>query len=803
MTLFQNVLEISAFTSVAIIFLGVLSHFLGKRYGVKWRYFVWLMIGLRLIMPISFTLPRPVVKISVPQVSMQTIAETKVSPSETDYFSEASFPVVESNVTQNELTKPLPTENTPTFLEDARERLWILWLFGMAIYFSYHGKKYSSFVTNLKRNSRGIRDAEVLEIYYAACSEMNMRKRPEIFFCGIIPSPLCMGFFHQKIYLNQEEYPKEQLRFILRHELVHCKRRDIWYKALLLFARGIHFFNPFVYWMVHLAERDIEYSCDSLVLEKCSFSQRKEYGLTIIDSIRQGGQTNSLSTAFYGGKEELKARIDHIFDMGKKKRGIPLLLALLLLVWVGTAFVGCSVSEEEPQISKEELDWAGVLYQCKLDYIGNHVGVGFILQNFTLPKGILSNSEGLELFTKKEPYGARRYLTLEKGAKIPENGWFEKDAMIFLALVDNASYFEYYITDENGEKTGMYFDRKDGAEYFGDIDLRSMAADESTFRNFINQLDQLFSEDADYALKQIECNVLLNEIAEEMGETFSYEALKQNIKYEELLKLGESALAELLIEFEQGQADDTRGYIMMTASLELLKTPNAMILTLVEEMTPNEWYNAYCALDSMAAEPFVYDEERYSQDLEKDGLLSIKKATQEGLITRHSDVMKAVYTAMEQRFSSDKSNREVQIFAPLIRHISESEDKLSVYAVIGLAKYSFIRTPNLGYQLVEGGGSVVPCRLDFERAEGGWVLMEWVEAKGGSEYASSIQEMCQGTIGLANAMISYDTREMHMLLLQNLIFYMKDKKDVTVYEVSYMEETDIQEVSQYISLVQI
>ena len=524
--------------------------------------------------------------------------------------------------------------------------------------------------------------------------------------------------------------------------------------------------------------------------------------MTILESIRQGGQTSFLSTAFYGGKEELKARIDYIFDIGKKKRGILLLLMLFLLVWVGTAFVGCSQNEETAQISNEKVDWAGKLYQCKLDYIGNHVGVGAILGNLTLPEGIQPSTEGIELFTSKEPYGARRYLTLEKGASIPENGWFEKDAMIFLALVDNASFFEYYITDENGEKSGIYFDRKDGAQYFGDTDLRSMAVDESSFRNFIRMLELLFPEGGDYARKQIECNVLLNEIAEEMGETFSYESLKQNKKYEELLKLGEVALAELLIQFQQGQPDDTRGYIMMTACLELLKTPATMSPTLVEEMKPSQWYEAYCALDSMAAEPFLYDEGRYSQDLEKDGLLSMKQATKEGLITRHSDVTKAVYTAMEQRFSSENSNREVHIFAPLISHISESEDKLSVYAVIGVRQYTFLRTPGVGYQLIANGGSCIPSRLDFERKDGGWTLVDWVEAKDGSEYAPSIKEMCKGADGIANDMISYDTREMQMLLMQNLIFYLRDKTQITVYDVSYMDEAEIQEVKKYISFLQ-
>lgn len=799
--LFQNVLEISVFTSVTIIFLGLLSHFLVKRYGVTWRYFVWLVIGIRLILPFHFTIPRPIVEIPAPQVRTEAPAETVVGSWEDDYLNEVSSQPVENVKAQNGLNQPSERGDLSIILSHVQEKLWIYWLLGMIIFFGWQGEKYRNFLLNLNRNSRSIRDAKILEVYYDACKEMNIKKRPEIFLCGILPSPLCVGFFRQKIYLNHEEYKSDQLSYILKHELVHCKRRDIWYKVLLLLAKGIHFFNPVVHWMVHLAQRDIEYSCDSLVLQKCSLSQRQDYGLTILDSIRQGGQTNPISTSFHGNKEELKVRIDHIFDMRKKKRGTLLLLTLLLLVWVGTAFVGCGKKGEMSQNPATE-DWVKTLYGCKLDYIGNHVGVGDILGNLTLPEGIKTSSEGIELFTKEEPYGARQYLVLAQGAQIPQNGWFKKDSMIFLALVDNASFFEFVISDAKGEEQILHFGREDAVDYFGDTDLRSMAVDESTFRNFIYELEQLFPENADYSLNQIESSILLDEIAEEMGENFSYAALQKYTKYEELLKLGEGALSEMLIQFGQGQADDTRGYIMMAVCLELLKTPTDTISSLLEEMTPSQWYSAYCALDSVAILPFQYDESIYTEELEKIGILSMKNATKEGLVTRHSDVLKAVYTAMEQRFSEEGGNREVQIFAPLISHISQKDDKLSVYAVIGLTRYSFLRTPNVGYQLIEGGGSCVPSRLNFEWKDGGWNLVEWEEAKDGSEYATSIKEMCKGTIGVANDMISYDTREMQMLLMQNLIFYMNDKWNITVYGNSYMEEKDIQEVCKYISFIQ-
>lgn len=804
MLFFQSVIKISVFASMGIIILGILSHFIGKQYGVKWRYFVWLIIGLRLIVPIDFTLPRPVVEVPRIQTKAETTYPSKTIPMDLDKFNGASLTVESIQGQSGESKEIQPIEMNGDILEisSIQNKIWVFWIFGMLIYFLYHGVKYQRFLKDLNRNSRSIRDAAVLEVYYDACREMEMKQRPEIYYCGILPSPLCTGFFHQKIYLNHEEYDENQLCYILKHELVHCKRRDIWYKSVLVLGRGIHFFNPFVHWMGRLAEQDIEFSCDTVVMEKCSLEQRQDYGLTILSSIRKGGETSPFSTAFQGGKEALKVRIDYIFDMGKKKRGIPLFMALLFIVWFGTAFVGCGKKQENPG-KEEAVDSVAMLYECKLDYIGNHVGVGGILGKLTLPEGIRPSDEGIELFTKEEPYGVRRYLTLEKGMEIPKDGWFERDAMIFLALVNNASFFEYAITDANGEEQILHFDRKDGATYFGDTDLRSMAEDLDLFRNFMKELDQLFlAEDEDYFSNQMRCRLLLEEITNEMGGTFSYEALCKNEKFEELLKLGDGAMEELLSQFYQGQAADTRGYIMMATCLNLLNTPEATILNLLKEMTPSQWCEAYRALDSVAVDPFVYDEKRYGEDLEKYGMVAMNSKTQQGLITRHSDITKALYNVMVERYSEEGDDQEVQIVAPLISHISQDKDKLSVYAVIGLSKYAFIRTPNLGYQLVEGGGSYIPSRLDFKWKDNGWTLVEWVEAKDGSYHAPSIEEMCKGTDGVAKDLISYDRREMGMLLMQNLIFYLNGKTDVTVYHRSNMDEKDIQEIQKYISFVQ-
>ena len=60
-----NIFSISLSMSVVIAGLLVLSPLLGKRYAAKWRYFVWLAVAVRLLIPIHFSLPEAPVRIPV------------------------------------------------------------------------------------------------------------------------------------------------------------------------------------------------------------------------------------------------------------------------------------------------------------------------------------------------------------------------------------------------------------------------------------------------------------------------------------------------------------------------------------------------------------------------------------------------------------------------------------------------------------------------------------------------------------------------------------------------------------------
>ena len=858
--LFQAVWEMSLFAVPVILILAFCSNLLGKRYGAKWRYLVWLVVAVRLCVPVQLSLPGRMEVMQVQVPSVQSSTREVLAQRTPDYFAEKDT----KDTKPIQQTTPIaPAEQTQTASEEKKDIFdfflaypYVLWLGGVIGFLTWQGWNYAGFQRMLRRSRRKIMDASVLDIYYTLCREMGMEKRPAIYFCEALPSPLCVGFFRTAVYLNSEEREPAEMRLILKHELTHCKRKDLWFKGVLLLARALHFFNPFVHGMAHLAEKDMELSCDLAVMEDCGMAEREAYSMAILRTVREAKSKNmQMSTAFSGGKEELKMRFENIFDMTQKKRGIALFLAAALVVCGGTAFVGCAENEPtEATLSgtvygdyTEEM--VHELYDAKLQYIGDHVGVGKILGLLPLPDGVTNDSEGIELYTDKEPYGVRRHLQWQSnektaytvdGESYTDDRWMQIQGMIFLALVDNADDYNlslHHVDEGDGQVvTSFTFDREQAKKYFGEQDLRDFASDEGTFRNFVLTINRYFydgittpeqilalsqmdataaqermqqmlsgdfldeTKEGSLSYQMILADSLAGEIAAQKLTSSNYADYLKCTQYDELVKLGEPALRAFLSEFAEGSVDDSlEGYIKASACRDILGG------TRDKDLLPTEWYRNYAALDSTYCAPFTYggtDTTLYTADLAKK--YSMGGADKYSIVAAGKDErVRAVYTALSDRFNNySNAGYTTTIYAPLIEGIKESGNKMQVFAVIFDSTYAMSRTKE-GYALFERGGSVVPSRLDFEKRNGKWILTDWTQAEDGSYYADSIKRMCDGDNALAKKMISYDSDACQMLLWQNMIYYMKanyDGMEMPIYFDSYMEAKNIKKISKYISI---
>ena len=96
-----------------------------------------------------------------------------------------------------------------------------------------------------------------------------------------VDTPMTLGLLRPVIVLPPE-VPEADLPLILRHELCHIRRRDLWYKGLMLLANAVHWFNPLVWLMAGAIERDTELACDEASLAQLPRTEHAAYGRTIL-----------------------------------------------------------------------------------------------------------------------------------------------------------------------------------------------------------------------------------------------------------------------------------------------------------------------------------------------------------------------------------------------------------------------------------------------------------------------------------------------------------------------------------------
>ena len=132
-----------------------------------------------------------------------------------------------------------------------------------------------------------------------------------------ISSPLSFGVLRPVILLPKKTdwTDEEALRYVLEHEFVHIRRFDSVGKLLLIAAACVHWFNPLVWAMYVLANRDLELSCDG----RCSAGSAETCGARMrgcSSGWRSGGAACSRS-AIISVKNAMEERIRAIMKMKK------------------------------------------------------------------------------------------------------------------------------------------------------------------------------------------------------------------------------------------------------------------------------------------------------------------------------------------------------------------------------------------------------------------------------------------------------------------------------------------------------
>lgn len=278
--------------TAAVGLLALVSRSARARYGAKWRCLAWLLLCLRLAAPVSlFTHGespiQPPVQLSVPSdtiiyhnpASQALGGAGQIGTGQATPTRPNQAPSADSAVSQS--GKPAQTG----FSLSLSQLVTGAWLSGAAGMVLWTLLSHLRFLRHLRRWAMPVKDPETVQLYNQAGDLLRLDRRPQLLLCPGLAAPMLAGLLRPVLLLPEGEHAPGTLRCALLHELTHYRRRDIWLKALALWVNIVHWFNPVIWYMVRLVERDTELACDEGVLRLLPTKEHAAYGSTILDAV--------------------------------------------------------------------------------------------------------------------------------------------------------------------------------------------------------------------------------------------------------------------------------------------------------------------------------------------------------------------------------------------------------------------------------------------------------------------------------------------------------------------------------------
>ena len=345
--LLNNLMQIGLTVSLAALVPLILRRLMKKRYPARMVCVVWAILALRLLIPVQLTLPQAPVQV-MPRTSY-------VVQSDQTAFRQAGLPVVQNPTrwvtdTQAQTLSAADTGTVKTV--DITDILLTLWLAGVIACVLWQGIGYYRLIRSLKGTSRSVERADLHTILQEQCADLVIDREIPLRVSSAADCPMLAGFIHPTLYLPDERISRTDAAFIFRHELTHYKHGDLWLKLLLLAARCLHWFNPLVHLIARFAQEDIEAACDDAVVRGHDGAYRRAYGETILRSaIAQAQKRKALVSCFGDDKKTLMRRFEGLFDKSVKKRGVALVVMIVLLV--GSLSCTIAVGDNDKGLTKE------------------------------------------------------------------------------------------------------------------------------------------------------------------------------------------------------------------------------------------------------------------------------------------------------------------------------------------------------------------------------------------------------------------------------------------------------------------
>ena len=438
--LFDVVLELSWQAGLIALAVMAVRLLLRRRASRRALCLLWVLVALRLVLPVRFTVESPVslqaeetpvnrVYHAMQEAGAPAPSETGTATAKPSAPSDTAAAVIPASSAAEMGTLRLFARYLPW--------LWVMGMGGMGAYM----------LLSLVWMRLTLRRAEHV--------------RDNVYRCAQWSTPFVLGIIAPRIYVPESVSP-EDLPQVLAHERCHIRRWDHVMKPFAFLLLAVHWFNPVLWASYILLGRDMENACDELALKNADTSRRAAYSRALVSCAAQPRMAAVCPLAF--GEVAVKERVKNVIHYKK-----PAVWAAVMVAVAAVIIGACLLTKPAEDKGGYPLD-AKKLFALRTPYVGNNSAVGAILDALGMPEmGDTADSGtyaySIRLDTNREPMGVT--VCYAFAGDVPERSaeWNRQMAQrgyIAMALIDNMDWFRWTDIDQAGTSYVI------GAVYSGD-----------------------------------------------------------------------------------------------------------------------------------------------------------------------------------------------------------------------------------------------------------------------------------------------------------------------------------------------
>ncbi len=311
---------------LAVVSLGL---FLKRRLSPAIHALLWTLVIVRLLLPVSVGSPVSV-HCHIDKWTNEILGEPSLGIEMQSQSDSRHLILPNVDATGNTKDNPKDIQKQPIVsrelrVEDFFGMFFLLTVISLTAVILLRGVISHVRFSLALRQCRLLDDQPLVDLVLRECDSLAVGRRPALREVPSLAAPAVFGLFRQTICLPlrfTETLSEQELRWVIRHELAHIRRRDIPVVIIASVAGAFHWFNPMVWVIISRLRAAMEAAADRLALQSLSHSEVSAYGELLLRFAQvsvTAKKSPTLGLISFASGKHLKQRVKSLMRDGKPK----------------------------------------------------------------------------------------------------------------------------------------------------------------------------------------------------------------------------------------------------------------------------------------------------------------------------------------------------------------------------------------------------------------------------------------------------------------------------------------------------